>query len=229
MAPQNYRYLHALNRILTDLFAHGLPQRTIRKETCWLASNIAAGTNAQITRLLQDNALILKLVHTALHSTWETKKEALWTLSNICTTGNDEHVKFLVQSQGLQPLAEVLGQKNADAVILSAALDAIERILDVGERHNHGFAVMFDECNGIDFLEGLQEHPSNAVYEKTVKIIENYFGEAENDDENLAPVTTESGTFAFGLSSPKQLFPSDGAKSAPLTFQFGTMSNRAAV
>lgn len=170
-----------------------------------------------------------KLIDIASNSTWETKKEALWTLSNICTTGGDEHVKYLVELHGLQPLAEVLSLKNADAVILSTVLDAIERILDVGEKHNADFALMFDEYNGIDHLEGLQEHPSNAVYQKTVKIIETYFGEAGIDDENLAPGTTDAGTFAFGITSPKQLFPADGPAVIPATFHFGTISNRQAV
>lgn len=176
---------------------------------------------------MRDSGLMIKLVDTAMNSTFETKKEALWTLSNICTTGHDEHVKCLVQGQGMEPLADVLSLKNVDAPILNAALDAIERILDVGERHNEDYAKMFDECNGIDHLEGLQEHPSNSVYEKTVKIIETYFGGEEHEDENLAPVTSAAGTFEFGISSPKQLFPTQGPMAVtPTTYQFG-IANRA--
>jgi importin subunit alpha-1 len=176
---------------------------------------------------MRDNSLMIKLVDTAMHSAWEIKKEALWTLSNICTTGSDDHVKCLVQGQGIEPIADVLSTKNADATILAAALDAIQRILDVGERYSEDYAKMFDECNGIDHLEGLQEHNSNQVYEKAVHIIETYFGGEEQEDENLAPVTSAAGTFEFGISSPKQLFPTQGAMSAgPTTFQFG-VANRA--
>jgi hypothetical protein len=193
-----------------------------------LASNIAAGTHDQITLLMRETSLMYKLVEIALNANWEIKKEALWVLSNICTTGGDEHVKGLVQVNGLQPLADVLSLKNADTTILGATLDAIERILDVGERHHEEFAKLFDECNGIDNLESLQEHPSNAIYQKTVKIIETFFGEDEQDDENLAPGTTSSGTFGFGIASPKQIFPSEGTMATtPLTFQFGSVANRA--
>lgn len=163
-----------------------------------------------------------------MNSAWEIKKEALWVLSNICTTGSDEHVKGLVQVGGIHPLAEVLSLKNVDTTILGATLDAIERILDVGEQYHEDYAKLFDECNGIDHLENLQEHPSNAVYQKTVKIIETYFGEDDQDDENLAPVTTATGTFGFGISSPKQLFPTEGTMATtPMTFQFGSVANRA--
>jgi hypothetical protein len=75
-------------------------------------------------------------------------------------------------------------------------------------------------------LESLQEHPSDSVYKKTVKIIEAYFGaDEEQEDENLAPATTDSGTFGFGISSPKQLFGASTDGPAPV-FQFG-VSNRA--
>jgi hypothetical protein len=66
------------------------------------------------------------------------------------------------------------------------------------------------------------------LYKKTVKIIEAYlFGaDEEQEDENLAPATNNSGTFGFGISSPKQLFgaATDGPASV---FQFGGVSDRA--
>lgn len=203
------------------------PRKTIRKETCWLASNIAAGTHEQITSLMRRNDIMRKLIETGSNASWETKKEALWAVSNICTTGNDEHVRCLVEIEGMKPLTEVLNFTNADATILTAALDAIARILDVGERNHEEYAKMFDEYAGIDHLENLQEHPSTQVYEKTVSIIESYFGADEAEDENLAPETTASGTFGFGISSPKQLFSGmDNGMDAQPVYQFGD-ANRA--
>jgi hypothetical protein len=61
------------------------------------------------------------------------------------------------------------------------------------------------------------------VYKKTIKIIESYCGSEEEEDGNLAPTTTDSGTFGFGMSSPKQQFTGDGG---PMTFSFGEVSNR---
>ena len=121
-------------------------------------------------------------------------------------------------------VAEVLSLTNADATFLCAALDAIERVLEVGGRTRLDYVRQFDEFNGIDNLENLQEHPSDSVYKRTIKIIECYFGGEEVEDENLAPTTTESGTFGFGMSSPKQQFTGDGG---PMTFSFGEVSNRA--
>eukprot|EP00934_Nitzschia_sp_Nitz4_P000438 Nitzschia sp. Nitz4//scaffold301_size22573//11579//13331//NITZ4_008554-RA/size22573-augustus-gene-0.6-mRNA-1//1//CDS//3329547016//438//frame0 len=206
---------------LESLLEH--PRRTVRKETCWLASNIAAGTHGQITALLSNASLMGLIISTATDSHWETKKEALWIVSNICTTGTKAHVEYLMELGGLSPLADILGSNNADAVILTAALDGIERVLSVGEH----YASMLDELQGVDYLENLQEHPSNEVYEKAIKIIETYFGSEDIEDENMAPVTTSSGQFGFGVSSPKQLFPSfEPSAQVQQPFQFGAISNR---
>lgn len=200
----------------------GSSKRTIQKETCWLASNITAGTHEQIFMLMHQPGVMKQLIFNAMEASWETRKEALWALSNICTTGNEKHVEALVQCEGLRPLAEALSLSNADATVLVACLDAIERVLEVGELNNQDYARLFDEYNGIDYLENLQEHPSDRVYKKTVTVIESYFGGEAEEDENLAPTTTDSGTFGFGISSPKQLFQSD---SPVPKFEFG-LSNR---
>lgn len=203
----------------------GSSRKTIRKESCWLASNIAAGTKNQIAMLMHRRGILNALIENATHSTWEVRKEAIWALANICTTGDEVQVMGLVQYEGVRPLIDLLAFKNADAPVLVAALEAIEQVLLVGDRHGKDYCTLLDEYNGIDNLENLQEHPSDSVYKKTVHIIETYFGADEQEDENLAPTMTDNGTFAFGLSSPKQLFPSDGNTAAPV-FQFG-VSNRA--
>lgn len=164
------------------------------------------------------NVLIRGLIDNATNSSWEVRKEAIWALANICTTGNDAQVMGLIQSDCLQAFVELLAISSADSSMLVVALEALEAILVVGERHGKDYCSLLDEYNGVDFLENLQEHPSDAVYQKTVHIIETFFGGEEEEDENLVPTMTDSGTFGFGLSSPKQLFPSDG--SAPV-FQFG--------
>ena len=55
----------------------------------------------------------------------------------------------------------------------------------------------FDEAEGIDKLEALQEHKNANVYDKAVEILEAYFGEEEDEDENLAP-NVSGGGFSFG-------------------------------
>ncbi|CAJ1956407.1 unnamed protein product [Cylindrotheca closterium] len=196
-------------------------KKSIRKEACWLVSNITAGTQEQIAMFIRRRDLIESIISNASNSQWDVRKEAVWALSNICTVGSDVQVMGLIQSGGLRPLADILAFNNMDNSVIGAALDGIDQVLAVGARNDRDYATHLDEFNGVEYIEALQEHPSNAVYEKTLKILETYFGGEEQEDENLAPAMTDSGTFGFGLSSPKQLFATGhGQAAAPLAFSF---------
>jgi len=214
---------------LPDLLESG--RKAIRKESCWLASNITAGTQDQIAMLVRRTELSRSLINNASNSAWDVRKEAIWALSNICTVGSDVQVMGLVQAEGLRPIVDILGFMNADSTVLMAALDAVDTVLAVGVRHDMDYVPLIDEYNGIEFIEQLQEHPTNAVYEKTVHILETYFGADDEEDENMAPVVTDSGTFGFGMASPKQLFPQGHAghvpqaAAVPLQFSFGNAAH----
>jgi HEAT repeat protein len=182
------------------------PRKAIRKEACWLVSNIAAGTKEQIGMLFSQGGIVKRIVDNATNAPWETRKEALWAVSNICTTGSELQVQGLIQNEGLASLCSILST-GSDAKILLVTLDAITRVLEVGEKHEKEYTVLMDEYDGISKLEQLQEHPNEEVYKKTIKLLERFFSDEDADDENLAPATTETGTFSFGVS--KQLFPSN--------------------
>lgn len=202
--------------------------KMIRKESTWLASNIACGSIPQISELVKKTNAMNRIVVNASDDLWEVRKEALWALSNICTTGNDMHVVTLVELGGLEPLVRIIGLGNTENQLLISVIDALKQILSVGEdQDTESFKTQIAEWNGIDYLEELQSHPSNTVYEKVVSIIEDYFGIDEEEDENLAPVTCDSGTFGFGIASPKQLFANNFSSDLPYVkehVRFGTVS-----
>jgi importin subunit alpha-6/7 len=142
---------------------------------------------------------------------WNIRKEAAWALANICTTGTDFQVERLVEKDdGLRALVEILSSAQSDAKVLAVVLDAISRVLEIGKAYDKAYDLKLDEYDGIDKIEGLQEHPNDDVYGKAVQIIETYFADDQGGDENLAPATTTSNTFAFGVTS-KQLFPPGGS------------------
>lgn len=186
----------------------GSRSKTIRKESSWLTSNIACGNHQQITMLMKNTQALKQIIINAKNDTWEVRKEALWTLAHICTSGAPMHTESLVETGGLEPLISVLAVENIDPSLLVAILDAIRKVLEVDESSSFPkkYDQLIDECNGIEYLEELQTHPSEIVYEKVVGLIEDYFGVDDEGDENLAPELNESGTFGFGLASPKQLF-----------------------
>jgi hypothetical protein len=197
------------------------PQKTVKKDTCWILSNIAAGTKDQITALFQNfesNALVAKVVKCAFDAPWEIRKEAVWTLCNILTCGTDRHMECVVSVHGIQALCNVL-QVQKDASLLLAVMDAFEKLLDANGKYERNYHVMMDECGGVDHLEELQQHPNHDVSEKARYLL--YLGGADDEDQNLAPAT-EDATFTFGLPS-KELFPT-GNNAPRVSFNFGWTS-----
>ncbi len=176
------------------------PKKTVRKEMCWLLSNIAAGTKHQISQLMRAGNDMLSIVNTVKEAPWEIRKEATWVLSNIATGGTNDHVHSLVNLGAIEALCSVLD--NADARITMVVLDGIASILRVGKNAGRDYVTFVDECDGLDKIEALQEHQDAAIYEKVVEIIETYFGVEEVEDENILPAM-DGNSFAFGMPVTK--------------------------
>lgn len=173
------------------------PKKNVRKETCWVLSNIAAGTPDQISQLLKNREELNSLINLAEHSEWDVRKEAVWTISNIATGGTDQHVHALVELEGIDALCSVL--TVSDPKIIEVALDAIEHILKIGQKSGKAYDTFVDECDGLEAIENLQQHENEAIYEKSISLIEQYFGcDDEVEDENLAPAVNGN-TFSFGV------------------------------
>mmetsp|Transcript_3142 Transcript_3142/g.7211 ORF Transcript_3142/g.7211 Transcript_3142/m.7211 type:complete len:567 (+) Transcript_3142:89-1789(+) len=177
------------------------PRKNIRKETCWMLSNIAAGTHYQVDCLVSRTDVMSAVISALSGDQWDVRKEAAWVLSNICTGGTTKHIEKLVEMGAIDALCGVMGVQ--DTKIVTVALEAIESILKAGEALSrlNGYVSLIDEVHGIEKIEQLQEHENDEIYEKAIGIIEKYFGcEDEQEDENLVPEISGD-TFSFGIPS----------------------------
>ena len=73
----------------------------------------------------------------------------------------------------------------------------------------------FDEAEGVDKLEALQEHSNEDIYNKAVELLEKYFGEDGDEDENLKPNIANADGFTFGVPTADM---SAAAAANPLAF-----------
>lgn len=192
------------------------PKKGIRKEACWTISNITAGNKEQIQAVIDAN-IIPPLVQLLSNSEFDIRKEAAWAVSNATSGGNPDQLKFLVTQGCVRPLCDLLTVN--DTKIVSIALEGLENILKVGEAEaketgSHNLMATFvAEAEGLNKIEELQQHENNDIYDKSVKILETYFGvEDEEEMAGLAPEVSEGGA-QFDFNAPTAM---DGA-----TFDFG--------
>lgn len=188
-------------------------KESIRKEACWTISNITAGNRQQIQAVIDANIFPV-LIEILGKAEFKTKKEATWAITNATSGGSPEQVRFLVEQGCIPPLCVLLTMM--DAKIVQVALNGLENILRLGEQDakNHGginpYAVVIEECYGLDKIEFLQSHENMEIYQKAFDIIEHYFG-TEEEDARIAPVADEN-SHQFQFSAADQGVPMGGFK-----------------
>jgi len=142
-----------------------------------------------------ENNLFPLLVKILQVEEFDVKKEAAWAVSNATSGGSKEQIRYLVQEcKIVKPMCDLLTVK--DSKIINVALEALENILNSGEKeqeahnlHENPYCQVIEEAGGIDRLEELQQHENQEVYDKSVKILEDFFGGEE---------PTQQQSFSFG-------------------------------
>lgn len=174
------------------------PKETVRKEACWTISNITAGNRQQIQAVIDAN--IFPVLMGILGSAeFKTKKEAAWAITNATSGGTAEQIRYLITQGCIHPLCDLLTVNDAN--IIQVALNGLENILRLGDidAKTQGsvnpYAVLIEECYGLDKIEFLQSHENMDIYQKAFDIIEHYFG-SEDEDARVAP-SQQGEQFAF--------------------------------
>jgi len=176
------------------------PKETVKKEACWTLSNITAGNRQQIQSVLEANIFPI-LIELMSKAEFKTRKEAAWAITNATSGGTPDQIRYLVDEGCIKPLCELL--TVMDVKIVQVALNGLENILRLGDQDakNTGgvnkYAVLVEECYGLDKIEFLQAHENIDIYQKAYDIIEHYFG-VDTEDGRVAPtVDAEAQQYNF--------------------------------
>jgi importin subunit alpha-6/7 len=171
---------------LAALMQH--PKKHVRKETCWTLSNVTAGNRSQIQAVC-DAGLVPLLLGQMDNAEFEVQREACWTISNIASGGSDEQIAFLVENDCLPRLSKMFLVKDLKTVLVS--LEGLDKLLNAGKRRmeNEGlmrnpYAVLVEECGGIEVIDKLQKHKNENVFNLVSDIIDKYFPEDEDDGDD---------------------------------------------
>jgi hypothetical protein len=101
-----------------------------------------------------------------------------------------------------------------DNKLIQIAPNGIENILKAGaigveDGGVNTYAVMVEECGGLDKVEYLQSHENPEIYQRAFSLIEKFFGN-EDTDTNIDPV----------VDATNQQYQFNAADKPPTSFQF---------
>lgn len=173
-------------------------KKEIKKEACWMVSNITAGHATQIDQVCAAG-LVPPLLELTRLEEFDIRKEAAYALCNACTGGSFECISGLVYHGLVPALVDLL--EAPDTELLLAVCEALQAALAAGEASAAGgpnrCCALIEEAGGCERLEALQLHENPKVYAKAAAIIEAYFDDATAEDHALLPQATPDGyTFA---------------------------------
>jgi hypothetical protein len=167
--------LGVLEKLKYTLFNENI---SIRRESAFILSNIAAGTQKQIEAVIDQNFFqILYKVFT--NDNQKVKKEAIIAIANMTNVEDEKYMKKIFEDNILMIILELL--KKEDAFYILIGLEILVNIFIFSEKKGRKKEFQ-NECEkmGIsDVLEKLQMNENQMVYEKTLTILETYF-ETEN-------------------------------------------------
>ncbi|EEY61401.1 importin alpha-2 subunit [Phytophthora infestans T30-4] len=186
---------------LVPLLKH--EKKIIRKEACWAISNITAGTQSQIQEVIDAN-VIPPLLFQLMSVEFDVRKEAAWAILNATSGGSTEQIKYLVQQGCIPPLVKLLDVQ--DPRVINVSLDALENILQAGEADTsltdteNRMARYIEEADGVELIQNLQYHQEEDIYDKSVRIIRDYFDGEDEEDLDVTPDMDYSAhQFSFGV------------------------------
>jgi hypothetical protein len=226
----------------------------VRTRACWALSNIASGTAPQRAALAaarlaaresaaQSDALLTRLAARYPEERFATQKEIAWIFANLCSSagsGDLAVLRAVCCAGGVATLCRATQLPDPDIVV--AALEALHRALLVwrecaadawrrvsgraaDESDASHVAQLVEECGGVEAIEALQEHASEAVYAAAAAIIDAFFAAGCDDDEASAAGDPAGDTARDAPSDatfdPAALFGARASAEARSLFTFG--------
>jgi len=165
----------------------------LRKEVCWVISNITAGNAKQLDAAIKAD-LFQALVKVCLFDKDAVAREAAWALSNATTSDQPNVLQFLVHVGVVGALGKQLGCSQVRT--LAVCLEGIENILAMGDKvmemkdmQENPWIKVVEEAHVLDKLEQIQSNMNipEKLQDKAAELVRKYFEgeEVEVDDDEV--------------------------------------------
>jgi importin subunit alpha-6/7 len=199
--------------------------KEIRRNVCFLLSNIALGTTEHIQAVL-DSGILPSITGWALDAPLRLQKDILHLIHNIAGFGNHgQKLSVLEQYHEIifPFLCELTKCDQSDLVLIS--LKTIESFLEFNKKHPKPFGVdrvaelieMTSGGRGLDQLGHLLQHENDEVFQKAEFILQTYFNEtdttaaAAGDLKSETILTSSAATVSSSSSFPFPIWSSSSS------------------
>jgi importin subunit alpha-6/7 len=122
--------------VFTNLLDH--PKKSIRREVCWILSNICVGTPSQLQQLMACSQLLAKLAELYISGEAEIKREVSYVVGNICHSGTPAQAVFglLRDYRLLASMVQFIMSEGleGDGKFLEGGLFALKKSLELGDK-----------------------------------------------------------------------------------------------
>ena len=127
---------HLLNNgifpILEELLTH--PKKTVRRESCWTISNIAASPSRQLNQLLDQKSLLRKVSTLFLNDDLLVRKEICYVFSNMSQLGDRERVMEVYREHEVIEGVVYMICQDQNHNCIEVGLQALFQMLNMGQR-----------------------------------------------------------------------------------------------
>jgi hypothetical protein len=160
----------------------------VRKESCFALSNLCGGPPQQIQQII-DAKLISPLILLVKSSStdFETRREATWCLANTTNKATPQQIAYMVSQGLLFAVCEQL--KSPDPTVTILVLEAVEAALASAQKYVNvlsNYKHEIEECGGLELIEKLVETENESIYDKSRKIVNTYFKDEDELDDDYA-------------------------------------------
>jgi hypothetical protein len=153
-------------------------KRSIRKECCWILSNVASGEHAHVQAVL-DSGLMPCVIRCMSDPELGVNREAVWVIANIGAAGTPDQLRAAVEHFDCIPgLCTALCID--DEKIRSTALQACEDVLAVGDSLRSAgtgvnpYVERFKEQGLVGILSILVDSPDDTVRSRSSFVVSHY-------------------------------------------------------
>ena len=158
----------------------------IRKEICWLISNITAGPNEHVQFISSRDSFIDLLIDAMSNYEVFVRKEAVYAIYNITFNSETGLVRELMDKNICLGIKKCINACNTNTEIVLQLLDVCKNLLDVGIKIKEETGVdivlaKFNDTRLSDVIEDCQDFRNDAIADRAYKLIMKYY-DAEEDD-----------------------------------------------